>query len=218
MNVPSDILLNEMYKYLSYKDLKVYSRTNSQIYNSVQEFKVWQYLLMRDFGITSDDNPQKDYFLYRKALLFLSQYYNIITQQALICFVKFIDSSWWNLLDEGLSEEPSDVLSIKELEAVLEYSISDLDYYHFGDQLSNIKQYIKETTDYDVIKQKYKNLGYTYKNVKSIINRSTFLFYYKQLKKFQYDIDLAESLPLGFKDFDKLQKFISTELYFQYGL
>jgi hypothetical protein len=217
MNIPTDILLNEMYKYLSYDDLKKYSRTNNQIYNSTKEFKVWQYILMRDFGIEYSQHPQEEYILCQQALRFLNQYYKVITQKTLICFVKFIDKVLWKQLDEGLREEPSVVLTVFELIAIIEYCIDDLNKNYFIDDLLDIKQYINDTTDYHIIKEEYLKLKSHYKSdILPLINRPIYLYYNKELKKFQYDIDLFESLPLEYKNYEKLKNYISTTIYFQY--
>jgi len=62
MDVPTDILQEELWKYLSIDEIHKYCTMNKDMYNVYSDPDTWRYLLYRDFSIVSaTQDPKKEY-------------------------------------------------------------------------------------------------------------------------------------------------------------
>ena len=101
--LPSDIYNDELWKHLSYDSLISLCKSNTAFSKICKSNAVWQYLLDRDFAIIHNGTDAKEmYLLYRKALYHFTQFFPIITHQALKFIVEYLDVSMWSAVENAI--------------------------------------------------------------------------------------------------------------------
>jgi hypothetical protein len=203
--LPQEIKRHEFYKHLSYDDLINLCYTNQEFSYLCYDNNVWQFMLKRDFGILTNVNAKQTYLLYKHALDFLSNYYEVITLDGLIAFVRYMEPQHWHLLDDALvNTQP--VFSIDELVVLIQYVINGL-----------TDEEIQESSHPFVIEGNIFTLNENIINTiriydDNLINKiilegcdkllkyskiPSYVFYHKQLKMVSYNYDIAYDMEFN---------------------
>jgi hypothetical protein len=220
--LPSEVRLQEFWKHLSYDEIVNLCKINVEFSNVCQSNLMWQYLLDRDFDISYDGQNAKYVYLIRKffgviytgedalqvyskyinTLNHFTQYYPIITQQALISLVNLIPVSDWPAYDKVITNERINGDTNKILSA---YGVGNLasatEYYEyltqdmrkFDNNVSNIvlDSIGGEENFYQMINQ---ILPANCDKISEIVTRPTTIFVNGKPIIVDYDYELIEKI------------------------
>jgi hypothetical protein len=198
-SIPSEIRLQEFWKYLSYEEIVNLCQTNIEFNKICQSNALWQHLLYRDFGIVyNEPNARESYLKYKATLDHFSQFYPIITQHALQALMTFIPVSEWLIYDDEIiiNREMYDynplytsILSVNRVANLI----------HDIKQSGNLWYLVREITinaigidNYNQIIQKLVQSNCN--QLERLIKRPTIIFVRKNLIVIDYDYDLAFQL------------------------
>jgi len=237
-SLPYEIKKYELYKHLSYESLMRLCNTNKNFSHLCYDNKVWQFILKRDFGIT-DVNAKQTYYLYKEALNFLSNYYEIITLNALTLFVENIAPQYWHDFDNELLKDNDENIffELKLIELIQNvimnddiivgdvmtgnviYNIDNHPFYYNGIEELIDRVYSKNAIYYKSLTDKIITKG-CYK-IKKYSKTPAIVFYNKQKEIVQYDIDIAFSLEfeasengmICYQQTSDIKNLIMDELY-----